>query len=101
MLREQTCFAGPPTTRHVVDLAVRVILADAVPVLAAVVGVALAIVVDNEVVLVETLAYKLLVAVLVDLVVEIHVVDAVVVEGLLARLLEGSQLGELGPVVDL
>lgn len=69
---------------------------DAVPLLAAVVGIALAVVVDDKVVLVETVADDLLILVLVDLLVEVvSVLHLVRVELFLARLAQGAQLGEL------
>lgn len=42
---------------------------DAVPIFAAVVGITLTIIVDNEIVFVETVSYNVLVSVLVDLLV--------------------------------
>lgn len=71
-----------------------------VPVFATVVGVAFAIVINYEVILVQALPDNLLVAILVDFVVKIvDLVRLVAVECLLARLAQGLELLEPGSVV--
>lgn len=74
---------------------------DAVPIFSAVVGITLAIVVDNEVVFVQTVSYNGLVAVLINLLVQIfNIIDLVRVKSLLAGLSQGSQLRQLCSFVE-
>jgi len=82
-------------------LTLRLVHGNTVPLLTAVVGVAFAVVIHNEVILVETVSNNLLVAVFIDFLVEIlDVLDLVRVELLLAGLAERPQLRELGALVD-
>jgi len=98
----QTCFTSSATDGQVLEVAVRFVASYTIPVFTAVISIALAIVVDNEVVLVEAIADNFLVTVFVDFIVQIGgVVYTIGVEGLLARLAEGSKLSELGPVIKL
>jgi hypothetical protein len=74
---------------------------DAVPFFATVVSIALAIVIDDEVIFVQTVANNLLVSVFVNFLVQIlRLLDLVSVELLLARLTQSSQLREFGALVD-
>lgn len=99
---ELTGFAWSTTDDSVIFLTVVFVGLDAIPLLAAVVGVALAVVIDNEVIFFEPVTNNLLVAGLVNLIVEIgDLVDLVGVKGLLARLAKSTELGEPGPVVGL
>ena len=80
--------------------AVGLVSLNTVPVFATVVGVAFAIVIDYEVVLVQALPNNLLVSILVDFVVKIvDLVRLVAVECLLARLAQGLELLEPGSVI--
>lgn len=98
----RTCFAGAPAQSNLVGFAVRIVPLEAIPVLTPVIGIALAIVVDDEVVLVQAFAYKLLVAILINLVENIiDLVNLIVVKGLLARLAQGAQFCKPSLVVDL
>lgn len=81
---------------------VRLIGANTVPLLTAIVGVTLAIVVYDKVILVEAFSHNVFVAVFVDFFVKImSIVDLVRIKGLLARLAKGSKFFELCSLVDL
>lgn len=100
-LGEPTRFARPTPTRKLV-FTVGVVVVDVIPVFATIVGIAFAVVVDHEIILVQTLADNLLVPILVDFFVELLcVANLVSVEDLLTRIAGSAKLGELGALVEL